>query len=164
MFRRLPTVLGGTLVLFHGWLLASQIFKGELSDPGLVLRWMVAAGLVMALATLRRRGGSMFLGRKAITIWLLAALLHGPVVAGAVAHDGSPALPEAVTALVEIAAASIAVGLGLGLLIALFAGRLAFAFNALAVAGLCHVRAFYIARVLPFAPRPPPVHSSLAFN
>ena len=45
MFRRLPTVLGGTLVLFHGWLLASQIFKGELSDPGLVLRWMVAAGL-----------------------------------------------------------------------------------------------------------------------
>ena len=125
---------------------------------------MVAAGLVMALATLRRRGESMFLGRRAISTWLLAALLHGPVVAGAVAHDGSPALPEAVTALVEIAAASIAVGLGLGLLIALFAGRLAVAFDALAGAGFSHGRAFFIARVLPFAPRPPPVYSSLAFN
>ena len=164
MFRRLPAALGGTLVLFHGWLLASQILKGELSDPGLVLRWMVAGGLVTALATLRRRGGSMFLGRKAISIWLLAALLHGPVVAGAVAHDGSPALPEAVTALVQIAAASIAVGLGLVLLVARLAGRLALAFDALAGAGLSHVRAFYTARVLPFAPRPPPVHSSLEFN
>ena len=164
MFRRLPAAIGGTLVLFHGWLLASQILKGELSDPGLVLRWMVAGGLVTALATLRRRGGSMFLGRKAISIWLLAALLHGPVVAGAVAHDGSPALPEAVTALVQIAAASIAVGLGLVLLVARLAGRLALSFNTLAGTGLFPVRAFYIAQVLPFAPRPPPVRSSRAFN
>ena len=164
MFRRLPTALGGTLVLFHGWLLASQIWDGELSEPGLVLRWMVAAGLVTALAGLRRRGESMFLGRKAIAIWLLAALLHGPAVAGAAAHDESPALPEAVTALVQIAAASIAVGLGLVLLIALFVGRLALAFEALAGAALSHARALYIARVLPFAPRPPPACSSLAFN
>ena len=94
MFRRLPTALGGTLVLFHAWLLASQILRGELSNPGLVLRWMVAAGLVMALATLRRRGGSILLGRKTVSIWLLAALLHGPVVAGAVAREGSPAPPK----------------------------------------------------------------------
>ena len=164
MFRRLPAVLGGTLALFHGWLLASQILKGELSDPGLVLRWMVAGGLVVALARLRHRGDSLFLGRKAIAIWVLAALLHGPVVAGAVAHDGSPALPEAVTALVQIAAASIAMGLGLVLLVALFAGRLALVFGTAAGARRSRARAFYIARVLPFAPRPPPVHSSLAFH
>ena len=165
MFRRLTTALGGTLVLFHGWLLASQVVKGELSDPGLVLRWLVAAGLMMALATLGRRGyESMFLGRKAISVWLLAALLHGPVVAGAVAHDGSPALPEAVTALMEIAAASIAVGLGLVLLFALFGRRSTPAFDSLAGAGLSPVRAFHIARVLPFAPRPPPAACSLVFN
>jgi hypothetical protein len=164
MFRRLPTALGGTLLLFHGWLLASQMLKGELGDPGLVLRWLVAAGLLMALATLRRRGVSMFLGRRAVCIWLLAALLHGPVGDGAAAHDGSPALPQAVTALVQIAAASIAVGLGLVLLIAVFAGRLALPFNTLTGAKLSHVRTFSIALVLPFAPRPPPVYSWLAFN
>ena len=66
--------------------------------------------------------------------------------------------------LVQIAAASIAMGLGLVLLIAIFTRRLALAFDTLAGAGLSHVRAFCIARVLPFAPRPPPLHSSLAFN
>lgn len=162
MSRRLPTALGGTLVLFHGWLLASQIATGEASDPGLMLRWMVAAGLVAALATLRRRGGSIVRGRKAISIWLLAGLLHGPAVAGAVAHEGSPALPEAVTALVQIAAASLAVGLGLVLLVALFAGRLAFVFDRLAGAGRSHARAFHAARVPRFAPRPPPAPASLA--
>ena len=164
MLRRLPTALGGTLVLFHGWLLASQVWDGALSDPGLVLRWMVAAGLVMALAMLRRNGDSMFLGRKAISIWLLAALLHGPAVAGAAAAE-SPALPEAVTALLQIAAASIAVGLGLVLLIVLFGGgRLGRAFAALPGAGRAHVGALVLAQAPPFAPRPPPGRQSLAFN
>jgi hypothetical protein len=164
MFRRLATALGGTLVLFHGWLLGSQAWDGELGEPGLVLRWVIAAGLVTALAGLRRRGDSIVLGRKAISIWLLAALLHGPAVAGAAAAHDSPALPESVTALVQIAAASVAVGLGLALLIALFIGRLALAFDALAGVGIPHVRASFSARVLPFAPRPPPSHASLAIN
>jgi len=164
MFRRLATALGGTLVLFHGWLLVSQVWDGELSEPGLILRWMVAAGLVTALAGLRRRGESIVLGRKAIAIWLLAALLHGPAVAGAQAHYESPALPEAVTALVQIAAASVGMGLGLLLLMVLFVARTRATITALPVVGLSHLRAFYTARVLPFAPRPPPAVSALAFN
>jgi hypothetical protein len=162
MFRRLATALGATLVLFHGWLLGSQAWDGELGEPGLVLRWVIAAGLVTALAGLRRRGDSMILGRRAI--WLLAALLHGPVVAGARSPNESPALPESVTALLQIAAASVAVGMGLVLVIALFVGRIRPAFKVFPVVGLSHIRAFFTARVLPFAPRPPPARSSLAFN
>ena len=164
MLRRLATALGGTLVLFHGWLLGSQAWDGELGEPGLVLRWVIAAGLVTALAGLRRRGDSMILGRKAIAIWLLAALLHGPVVAGASSPHQSPALPESVTALLQIAAASVAVGMGLVLLIALFVGRIRPASKLFPVVGLSRIRAFFTARVLPFAPRPPPARSSLAFN
>ena len=105
----------------------------------------MAAGLVAALAALRRSGGSMFLGRKAVSIWLLAALLHGPAIAGDGRARRSPALPEAVTALMQIAAASIALGLGLVLLAALFAGRLALAFDRWR-SGRRRVRAVRIAR------------------
>jgi hypothetical protein len=163
MYRRLTTTLGGTLVLFHGWLLGSQAWEGQLGEPGLVLRWMVAVGLVTALAGLRRRGESTFVGRKAIAIWLLAALLHGPAVAGGSHDHGSPALPEAVTALLQIAAASAAVGLGLLLLTALSAGRMRPSVSALLVVGVSDIRAFDTAGVLPFAPRPPPAVSPLAF-
>lgn len=156
MFRRLPTALGGTLLLFHGWLLAGQIWRAELSEPGLVLRWLIAAGLVTALGGLRRRGDSMFFSRQAIAIWLLAALLHGPAVAGAAAQGDTPALPEAVTALIQIAAASIAVGLGLVLLTVLFAGRIPVAFEARAGAARSHARALCMVQAPPFAPRPPP--------
>lgn len=72
---------GATLALFHGCLFASQIAKGDLADPGLALRWIVAGGLVTALVALWRRGESL-VGRKAVAVWVLAALLHGPALAG----------------------------------------------------------------------------------
>lgn len=113
MFRRILVGLGGLLALFHGWLLASQLWAGQLAEPGLVLRWAVAGGLLAALVGLRRSGRSMVWGRGAIAIWLLAALLHAPAVAGDRLEHESPALPEAVTAVLQIAAASVVVGLGL---------------------------------------------------
>jgi hypothetical protein len=122
MFRRVAVALGGLLVLFHAWLLGSQLWGGQLEEPGLVLRWVIGMGLVAALAGLRRRGASMFWGRKAVAIWLLAALLHGPALTSSADQHASPAIPESVTALVQIAAASVALGFGL-LLVALI-GRL----------------------------------------
>ena len=119
MLRRTLVALGGLLALFHGWLLGSQLWAGQLAEPGLVLRWAIAAGLVAALIGLRRSGGSMFWGRKAVCIWLLAALLHAPAMAGEQVGYESPALPEAVTAVIQIAAASVIVGLGLVLFAAL---------------------------------------------
>lgn len=73
--------IGATLALFHACLFVSQIARGDLADPGLALRWIVAGGLVAALVTLWRRGESP-VGRKAVAVWVLAALLHGPALAG----------------------------------------------------------------------------------
>lgn len=163
MFRRVAVALGGLLVLFHAWLLGSQLWDGRLAEPGLVLRWLIAASLVAALAGLHRRGASMFWGRKAVAIWLLAALLHGPALAEGGARHEFPAIPETVTALVQIAAASVALGLGL-LLVAALVGRVPARILASAwVASTRPVHACHTARVVPFAPRPPPSAPSLVF-
>jgi len=156
MFRRAVLALGGLLVLFHAWLLATQVWDGQLAEPGLVLRWLVAAGLAAALDGLRRRGASMFWGRQAVAIWLLAALLHGPaMVARAGAHD-SPALPEAVTILVQVAAASAALGLGL-LVVAALAGRAPRrGLAVIRIAAARPRRPLDAAHLVRFAPRPPP--------
>jgi hypothetical protein len=113
LLRRAAAVTGGLLALFHLWLLGSQVWQGQLADPGLLLRWLIAVGVVAALVHLGRSGQPLFFGRKGIAVWLLAALLHGPTTATDVATHPSPALPEAVTALVQIAAASVVLGLGL---------------------------------------------------
>jgi hypothetical protein len=160
MYRRILVSLGGLLALFHGWLLWSQLWSGQLAEPGLVLRWAVAGGLLAALVALRRSGVSAFWGRRAIAVWLLATLLHAPAAAGErIGHD-SPALPEAVTALIEIAAASVIVGLGLVLLASIAGGLLArpLAAHRPALARVCGT--VRLQRVLRFAPRPPPARSS----
>lgn len=156
MFRRIAAALGGLLVLFHLWLFGSQLLDGRLTELGPVLRWLMAAGLVAALVRLHRTGASLFRGRKAISIWLLAALLHGPAIAGSTLAHESPALAEVVTALVQIASASVAAGLGLlllaGLLRRLFSARLVIA----GAVGRRRTRPFDPGRCLRVASRPPP--------
>ena len=162
MFRRLAAAMGGLLVLFHLWLFGSQLLDGRLMELGPMLRWLMAAGLVAALASLHRRGVSLFKGRRAISIWLLAALLHGPAMTGAGSTYESPALAEVVTTLVQIAA-SVALGLGLALLGGLlrrqFSPRLVIA----RAVGRRRTRPFDPNRSLFSASRPPPSLASLAF-
>lgn len=156
MLRRILAALGGVLALFHAWLLGSQLWDGQLAEPGLVLRWAIAAGLVGALVGLRRSGGSIFWGRKAVSIWLLAALLHGPAMAGEHAGYESPAIPEVVTAVIQIAAASLMAGLGLALLAAMAARLFAAPRRRLRPVPVRVSRA-HDSRFHPrFAPRPPP--------
>jgi hypothetical protein len=157
MIRRTTTAAGGLLLLFHGWLLGSQFWGGQLAEPGLVLRWMIAAGLVAALAGLQRRGGSMFWGRQAVAIWLLAALLHGPAMAAENAGVESPALPEAVTAVLQIAAASTIIGLGLVLLAVLGTVLVAEPRARLRPAVVPVRNRRVLCDRLRFAPRPPPL-------
>jgi hypothetical protein len=54
-------------------------------------------------------------GRKAVAIWLLAALLHGPAVARGIEGIGEPALPTIVAALGQFAIGSTVAGLALAL-------------------------------------------------
>ena len=155
MLRRLASATGGLLVLFHVWLFGSQLMDGRLT-LGPVLRWLMAGALLAALVGLHRSGASIFKGRKAVSIWLLAALLHAPAMAGSSVAYESPALAEVVTALAKIAAASVAAGLGLALLAWLLrylsAPRLVMA----RAVGRRRVRPFKPGRSLRYASRPPP--------
>lgn len=112
---------GGMLVAFHGWLFAAQVAEGRLEDPWLAFRWIAAAGLVAALAAIRRGGASVW-SRQGIAVWVLAALLHGPAVATDFnASFTALALPETVAAsvlqqLVSVSALAITLWMLAGLL------------------------------------------------
>ena len=161
MFRRLAAAFGGLLVLFHLWLFGSQMLDGRLTELGPVLRWLMAFGLVAALAGLRRSGASLVRGRTAVALWLLVALLHGPAIADTTRHN-SPALAEVVTTLAQIASASVALGLGLALVAALL-GRVAAPRLVIARAvGRRRTRPFRPGRSLRIASRHPPALASLS--
>jgi len=159
MFSRLLKamlgVAGGALAVFHGWLFAAQAVAGRLEDPWLIFRWLSAVALIAALVAVRR-GGSSIWGRKGMAIWVLAALLHGPAVAGDTA--ALQALPEAVATTVMQLVSASALALGLWLLAALLGARraaparlytltLAFSLAGRLAAGVSHQ----------FSPRPPPL-------
>ena len=121
VLRRVLASAGVLLGLFHVWLFAGQILDGRLDDPAQILRWLVAGGLVAGLAGLRRRGLSIVRGRPAATIWLLAALLHGPAFAARIDDGGALGLPEVAATLSQLAVAAVA-AIGLGLLVRLRQG------------------------------------------
>ena len=161
MFRRIVAAAGGLLVLFHAWLFGSRLLDGQLTELGPILRWVMAAGLVAALVGLHRGGASLVRGRKAVSIWLLAALLHAPAMAGDSVEHASPALAEVVTTLVEVAA-SLALGLGLALLAVALRRRFARHLVTARAVGRRRLRPFEPGRSLRSASRPPPHTPSFA--
>src|SRR5512134_2738482 len=78
--RSLVSSLGLTaaalLAVLHAFILWDRVVHGRLSDPGVALRWLGGAALTVALLALRRRGVSLFRGRRALVFWLLVLLLH----------------------------------------------------------------------------------------
>ena len=121
MLRKIVSGLGALLALFHIWLFAGQIWSGRLADPGLLFRWLLAAGLIAALVSLRRQGAPLLFGRRAISVWLLAALLHGPALAARLDDGFPPMVPEVVATIGQIASALV----GLTLVIAVLAAAAA---------------------------------------
>jgi hypothetical protein len=117
MFRKALAIVGLLLVVFHGWLFAGQVWEGQLADFALASRWLIAAGLAFGLWTLRRQGAPLFRGRRAVALWLLAALLHGPALADRF-DVNAPALPVVAAVLVQ-GSAGIAVLAGFLILLAL---------------------------------------------
>jgi hypothetical protein len=162
MFRRLAAAAGGLLVLFHLWLFGSQLLDGRLTELGPVVRWLMAIGLMAALAGLHLSGASLVRGRKAVSIWLLAALLHGPAMAGAAVDHSSPALAEVVTTLVQVVAASAALGVVLALLAVAVCRLFARSLVTARALGRRRLRPFEPGRSLRSASRPPPYLVSLA--
>lgn len=157
MARTTAAVAGAALVAFHGWLFASQLAAGSLADPWLVVRWSIAAGLIAALVSIRRSGGSIW-RRQGIAVWVLAALLHGPAVAADLGAVNPMALPETVATsvlqqMVSVSALAITLWMLAGLLglrdrhVRLYAGPVA----ARSLAGI-----FGDGFSPPYSSRPPP--------
>lgn len=158
MIRRSLTLVGAALAAFHVWLFAGQVWNGALSDPGLIVRWLVAAGLIGALITLKRQGESVFLSRKSVAIWVLAALLHGPALASRIEAPGAPPVPEVVVTLTQTMAGLIGL-VGLGLFFAGFGAVRRPVFTAVGRPAVrAHVPALSPDTGFAFSPRPPPTH------
>ncbi|HEX6211301.1 MAG TPA: hypothetical protein VF136_11025 [Methylomirabilota bacterium] len=113
------------LVVFHVWLFARQLLAGQLLDPDLALRWATGGLLVAALVWLRRRGVPLLYGRRALSVWLLVALLHCWGAAASAGSQEPPVpVPEASASYVlPITAGTLLFGLGL-LLVAALSRRL----------------------------------------
>jgi hypothetical protein len=157
MFRKVLAAIGLVLVLFHGWLFAGQAWEGQLADFGQASRWLIAAGLAFGLWTLRRQGAPMLRGRRAVALWLLAALLHGPALADRF-DVSAQALPEAAAVLVQVSTSIAALGgflilLGLALRTKRQAPRLRASLVRIPVVADSH----RFGQTAVFAPRPPPL-------
>lgn len=155
--RKALATAAGLLGLFHVWLFAGHVRSGDLlTDPGLLARWLIAIGLVGALVALRRHGVSLVVGRKAVAIWALAALLHGPAIAGRLDALDETTVSETVVLLARIATASMA---GLWLLhLAFVTRRHALAVHEFAAAIDLDRPAQVALDPRPLvAPRPPPI-------
>ena len=155
MIRKALKTAGALLVLFHVWLFARDAWTGDLGDIALLARWAAAAGLTGALIALRRQGASLLRSRRAVAVWVLAALLHGPALAGPLEVADLPIAPVVAASLVP-AALTLA-----GLLIFFALGALRRRASAAVTVGFrtTHARLGALApgSHLPFAQRPPPI-------
>jgi hypothetical protein len=71
------------LLAFHGKLLVERLVDGSLVRPAVALQWAAALALSAWLVALRRRGVSLFHGRRALALWVLILLLHAvPAIPG----------------------------------------------------------------------------------
>ncbi len=158
MVRKALSVGALLLALFHVGLFLDDLLAGQLADPSLVLRWLIAIALVWGLASLRRRGVSLWFSREAVAIWAMAVLLHGPAVAGRIDALDVP-MPAVAAVLAQAAVSAAALG---WILLVVFCGaasrrRLsAPSIGWTAVAGVGPIGALSAAARRSFASRPPP--------
>lgn len=146
------------LTAFHAWLFWVHATTGRLLDPATAFRWFAGALILCGFVAMRRLGGPLLWGRKALVFWLLVVLLHCSAVGAELNGPAAGMIPESVSVLVvQIATAAPGVLLGLGLL-SLLARRHGARPRALPLAA---VRGFacgtpLAGHVFRFSPRPPP--------
>jgi hypothetical protein len=155
MIRRSALGLGALLGGFHLWLLGNQAWSGQLSEPDVVLRWAAALALAGGLVALKRRRESM-LSRRAVAIWVLAALLHGPALGNDLDGFATPSMPEAVATLGQMLALVSPLALGVLALLATCRWRTTARLGAVVVATSFPSLLLEAGSGLGFLPRPPP--------
>jgi hypothetical protein len=104
MVRKVLTAAGALVAGFHVWLFISQLGDGRLADISVLVRWGVAAGLGVALCYLRRQNIPLFWGRKAVAVWLLAAVLHGPSLTDRLAAVDTSASADVLAVMLQVTA------------------------------------------------------------
>jgi hypothetical protein len=104
MVRKVLTAAGALLAGFHVWLFVGQLGDGRLADVSVLARWGVAAGLGVALWYLRRQNVPLFWGRKAVAVWLLAAVLHGPSLTDRLAAVDTSASADLAAVMLQVSA------------------------------------------------------------
>ncbi len=109
-------VIGGGVALgaLHIAILFRRVADGTLLEPLVMAQWLVALGLVTAAGYLRRRGISVFRGRKAAAFWIVVALMHGVV-----SLPGGPGVVGVFDPVPMADALPLGVGLLAGVLVAL---------------------------------------------
>jgi hypothetical protein len=157
MVARVFAGLGLLLVAFHAWLFAGHVWTGELSDVAVLTRWLVAGGLLFGLRQLRRQGARLFFGRRAVALWVLAALLHGPALAERMGVD-APAPTAIAVVLTPASVAAVFAGLALLLALALRWRRRAPRAPRPVPVGHRRVASTFLDAHPLFAPRPPPIN------
>ena len=106
MVRKVLAATAALLVGFHAWVFVTQLGDGRLADPAVLGRWALAGGLVAALWYLRRQNASVVWGRKAISVWLLAALLHAPALTDRLATIDNLAASDVASAILQVSSAA----------------------------------------------------------
>ncbi len=76
LLRWSARAFGLFVVLVHVELLAERLLAGELTDPGIALRWAGSAVLLAGFLLLRRRMPSMRSRRAAVAFWTLVLVVH----------------------------------------------------------------------------------------
>lgn len=88
------SLLAGALIVFHIWILWERIRDLSLFQTSVALHWALAGAVFTLGLWLRRRGVSLFWGKRAIVFWMLVLLLH---------FVGTTPLPESVAGGLNIA-------------------------------------------------------------
>jgi hypothetical protein len=142
---------------FHIWLLGQHLVSGQAFEPATMVRWLLAVLVLGGFWALSRRGLPLFLGRRAVGLWLLVVIIHCSAAwEGGAAAALDSAIPESVSALAQLSAAAIVLGAVLAAILAQTARpsalrRSLFGSPTLA-AGLPSTSFAYR-----FSPRPPPL-------
>jgi hypothetical protein len=97
-WRQLPArTFWAVVAVYHAALFVSHAESGRLFEPVTATRWLVGLALVAGLYGLRRCGGAVFAGRRAVVLWLVVILLHGHAAWSPSAPDASGGWPALLT-------------------------------------------------------------------